>query len=137
MEIDFKLIKLVENVIRIALMINQRQKNTVFFGFRGHVNWFEISVFLDGWKEDKRANFEERISFSIDDDCYERLENVLKYLKEFGFEDEEEYVGADDEDFDIFQLIDEENDLDHYWETANDDDEYEVENDDEGEKKIC
>lgn len=135
MEIDFKLIKQIEKIIRIALMINQKHVNTVFFNFSGHVNWFEVSVFLNGWKEGKNADFEERISLDYDDNIYERLENVSNYLKKIGFEDEEEYVEPDDEDFDIFELIDEEKDLDHYWETSNEDDEYE--NIEEEEKKIC
>lgn len=135
MEIDFKLIKQIEKIIRIALMINQKHVNTVFINFSGHVNWFEVSVFLNGWKEGKNADFEERISLDYDDNIYERLENVSNYLKKIGFEDEEEYVEPDDEDFDIFELIDEEKDLDHYWETSNEDDEYE--NIEEEEKKIC
>ncbi len=136
MEIDFKLIKQIEKIIRIALMINQKHVNTVFFNFSGHVNWFEVFVFLNGWKEGKNADFEERISLDYDDNIYERLENVSNYLKKIGFEDEEEYVEPDDdEDFDIFELIDEEKDLDHYWETSNEDDEYE--NIEEEEKKIC
>lgn len=135
MEIDFKVIKIVERIAYLALMMNQKHQNTVFFSFSGHVNWFSISIYLDGWKEEIRPDFEEQISFELDDDAYERLINVAKYLKKIGFEDEEEYVEADDDDFDIFQLIDEEKDLDHYWETSNDDEEYE--NIEEEEKKIC
>ena len=135
MEIDFKVIKIVERIAYLALMMNQKHQNTVFFSFSGHVNWFSISIYLDGWKEGIRPDFEEQISFELDDDAYERLINVAKYLKKIGFEDEEEYVEADDEDFDIFQLIDEEKDLDHYCETSNDDEEYG--NIEEEEKKIC
>lgn len=135
MEIDFKVIKLVEQIVYCSLMINQRHQNTVFFSFLGHVNCFEISIFLDGWKDGRHPDLEERISFELDDDAYERLIHIAKYLKKIGFEDEEEYVEADEEDFDIFQLIDEEKDLDHYWETSNDDEEYE--NIEEEEKKIC
>ena len=135
MEIDFKVIKIVERIAYLALMMNQKHQNTVFFSFSGHVNWFSISIYLDGWKEGIRPDFEAQISFELDDDAYERLINVAKYLKKIGFEDEEEYVEADDDDFDIFQLIDEEKDLDHYWETSNDDEEYE--NIEEEEKKIC
>ena len=135
MEIDFKVIKIVERIAYLALMMNQKHQNTVFFSFSGHVNWFSISIYLDGWKEGIRPDFEEQISFELDDDAYERLIHIAKYLKKIGFEDEEEYVEADEEDFDIFQLIDEEKDLDHYWETSNDDEEYE--NIEEEEKKIC
>lgn len=135
MEIDFKVVKIVEKIVYLALTMNQRHQNTVFFSFSGHVNWFSISVFLDGWKEGRSPDLEEQISFELDDDAYERLINIAKYLKKIGFEDEEEYVEADDEEFDIFKLIDEENDLDHYWETSNDDEEYG--NIEEEEKKIC
>lgn len=126
MGIEFKIIKLVEEVIHIALMINQRQKNTVFFSFSGHVNWFEISVFLDGWKEYKYADFEEKISFDTDEFIYERLLNIASYLRKIGFEDEED-IENKDEDFDIFQLIDEEQKLDSYWENKKE----------EEKKKIC
>lgn len=115
MEIDFKVIKLVEQIVYRSLMINQRHQNTVFFNFSGHVNWFEISIFLEGWKEGKNPDLEEKISFNIDDNISERLINISNYLKKIGFEDEEGDVVAE-EDFDVFQLIDEERNLDNYRE---------------------
>ena len=134
MEIDYKVIKIVEKIVRLALMMNQRQQNTVFFSFSGHVNWFSISIFLDGWKEGRHPDLEEQISFNLDKNAYKRLINISNYLKKIGFEDDEEYIEADDDDFNIFELINEECDLDHYWETSDEDEDVE---DIEEEEKIC
>ena len=50
------------------------------------------------------------------EDTKKELKAVIKYLREIGIEKDEEYVPKDEDEFNIFELISEECDLDEAWE---------------------
>ena len=43
--------ELMQKVFIKAYQVNKNTKHTVFIDDRGHVNWLEISIHINGWKE--------------------------------------------------------------------------------------
>lgn len=73
--------ELLQKIIVKAYEVNENTKHTVFVRFSGQVNWLEVKIFLNGWKED--AN--EDISYTISlrrDNIVEQLKEALEKLEE-------------------------------------------------------
>lgn len=75
--------ELILEIMRIALNINSKQKNTIFMSFYGHVNSFLISVYKNGWESENKADYEKDLYLDFRCDKSE-LEDILDYLKVLG-----------------------------------------------------
>ena len=82
-EIKEKVMKIMD----LALEINSREKNTIFVEFSGHTNEICVHAYESGW-EHWIKNVEGRINMKVSslfldkDDCVEKLNNLIKKLKE-------------------------------------------------------
>lgn len=73
--------ELLQKIIVKAYEVNKNTNHTVFVRFSGHVNWLEVKIFLNGWKEDA----DEDISYTISlrrDNIVEQLQKALEKLEE-------------------------------------------------------
>ena len=80
-ELQKNIKELLQKIIVKAYEVNENTKHTVFVRFSGQVNWLEVKIFLNGWKED--AN--EDISYTISlrrDNIVEQLKEALEKLEE-------------------------------------------------------
>lgn len=110
-----KEIMLILKIMQIGLMINSREKNTVFINYYGHVNLLRIGVHKEGWNNNEKESYSKEIYLEREN-IETELKSVIKDLRELGMEDDEEYVPKDEDEFNIFELIAEEKDLDEAWE---------------------
>ena len=70
-------------IMNLALEINSREKNTIFVEFSGHTNEICVHAYESGWKtEEGRKKLSENYLYLDKDDCVEKLNNLIKKLKE-------------------------------------------------------
>ena len=82
-EIKEKVMKIMD----LALEINSREKNTIFVEFSGHTNEICAKVYEKGWEYcgengEGRKKLNESYLYLDKDDCVEKLNNLIKKLKE-------------------------------------------------------
>ena len=82
-EIKEKVMKIMD----LALEINSREKNTIFVQFFGHTNKICVYTYESGWEhwvktEEGRKKLSESYLYLDKDDCVEKLNNLIKKLKE-------------------------------------------------------
>ncbi|WP_113675481.1 hypothetical protein [Vallitalea guaymasensis] len=51
---DMEIILLIDQITRIALLVNGATDHNVFFQYSGHVNQLSVQVHENGWVENKR-----------------------------------------------------------------------------------
>lgn len=110
-----KELMLILKIWKTTQMINSRDANTVFIYFSGHVNLFSVHVHTKGWKVDEFPDYAENVYLN-QSDTVQKLQKIIKDLKSMGLEEDKEYVPKDEDEFDIFELIEEEKALDEAWE---------------------
>lgn len=72
--------KLLQKIILKAYKVNQKTRHTVFLDFMGHVNHFELRVYLNGWREDEEPDI--KYDTYLDEKmAMENLEKMLKKLE--------------------------------------------------------
>ena len=82
-EIKEKVMKIMD----LALEINSREKNTVFVDFSGHTNGLQVQIYEKGWEYwrengEGRKKLNESYLYLDNDNCVEKLNNLIKKLKE-------------------------------------------------------
>lgn len=50
MKLDNILKERVIKIMNLALIKSEKNKNTIFLAFSGHVEWLEISIYENGWE---------------------------------------------------------------------------------------
>lgn len=72
----------------LAYRVTQRGKHHVFISYSGHVNKFEVEVFLGGWKSGLSANYAWHLWINTDKKQFRTLAEIRaklnKLLKEPG-----------------------------------------------------
>lgn len=48
--------ELLQKIMLKAYEVNKNTEHTVFVDFMGHVNWFQMHVHLNGWKENSNPD---------------------------------------------------------------------------------
>ena len=73
--------ELLQKIILKAYNINENTEHTVFVDFSGHVESFEIKVYLNGWKEYKKVDIKLEVYL---DEKYAKseLQHMLDKLEE-------------------------------------------------------
>lgn len=74
-------------IMDLALEINSREKNTIFVEFSGHTNEICVHNYESGWEHwrktgEGRKKLSENYLYLDKDDCIEKLNNLIKKLKE-------------------------------------------------------
>lgn len=78
--------ELIQKIMLKAHEVNKNTEHTVFVDFMGHVNWFQIHVYLNGWKENSNPDI--KIETYLDEKfAIENLQYMLDKLK--GLEEKE------------------------------------------------
>ena len=82
-EIKEKVMKIMD----LALEINSREKNTIFVEFSGHTNEICVHAYESGWEHwiktgERRKKMNESYLYLDKDGCVEKLNNLIKKLKE-------------------------------------------------------
>lgn len=74
--------ELILKIMKEALEINSRQKNTVFISYYGHVETFGIQIHTKGWKRNEHPDYSRNIYMSTQDKIQNKkeLEEILEYL---------------------------------------------------------
>ena len=73
--------ELIQKIILKAYEVNKNTEHTVFVDFMGHVNWFQIHVYLNGWKENSNPDI--KIETYLDEKfATENLQYMLNKLEE-------------------------------------------------------
>ena len=73
--------KLLQKIISKAYEINENTVHTVFVDFSGHVELFEIKVYLNGWKEYKEVDI--KLEVYLDEKhAKAELQHMLDKLEE-------------------------------------------------------
>ena len=77
----------VMEIMDLALEINSREKNTIFVEFSGHTNEICVHNYESGWEHwrktgEGRKKMNESYLYLDKDDCIEKLNNLIKKLKE-------------------------------------------------------
>lgn len=74
---------LILEITKIALEKNQRQKNTIFMYYYGHVNNFSIQVYSKGWSTGAEEDFSKDLYMNTltEEENIKGLEEILEYLK--------------------------------------------------------
>lgn len=74
-------------IMNLALEINSREKNTIFVEFSGHTNEICVRTYEKGWEHwrktgEGRKKLNESYLYLDKDGCVEKLNNLIKKLKE-------------------------------------------------------
>ena len=74
-------------IMNLALEINSREKNTIFVEFSGHTNEICVHAYESGWEhwrktEEGRKKLSENYLYLDNDDCIEKLDNLIENLLE-------------------------------------------------------
>lgn len=79
--------ELILEIMKTALEKNKKNKNAIFISYSGHVQALSIRVYLNEWKEYKKANYEKDLYMCIhtEKENIEELSKILEFLK--GLED--------------------------------------------------
>ena len=73
--------ELIQKIILKAYKVNKNTEHTVFVDFMGHVNCFQIYLYLNGWKENSNPDI--KIETYLDEKfATENLQYMLNKLEE-------------------------------------------------------
>lgn len=73
--------ELLQKIILKAYEVNKNTEHTVFVDFMEHVNWFQVCVHLNGWKENSNPDI--KIETYLDEKfAIENLQYMLNKLEE-------------------------------------------------------
>lgn len=74
--------ELILKIMKEALEINSRQKNTIFISYYGHTDAFGIQIHKKGWKRNEHPDYSRDIYMSIQDKNQNKKElvEILEYL---------------------------------------------------------
>ena len=73
--------ELIQKIMLKAYEVNKNTEHTVFVDFMGHVNWFQVQVYLNGWKENSNPDI--KIETYLDEKfAIENLQYMLNKLEE-------------------------------------------------------
>ena len=78
-EIKEKVMKIMD----LALIKSEKNKNTIFLDFSGHVEWLEISIYKDGWENSTEVFFKKRIKI-YKKNIFEELDETIKKIRGVG-----------------------------------------------------
>lgn len=109
---------LILKIVLLGLRINSRERNTIFISYYGHVDLLRVDVHTEGWEKNIYPDYTKEV-YLASEDVEKELRLIIGELKAIGIEEEEEYVPKDENEFDIFELINEERNLDEAWEEKN------------------
>lgn len=75
--------ELILEIMKIALEKNQRQKNTIFMYYHGHVNNFSIQIYSKGWSTGAEEDFSKDLYMNTltEEENIKGLKEILEYLK--------------------------------------------------------
>lgn len=73
--------ELLQKIILKAYEVNENTKHDVFVRFAGHVKQIELSIFLNGWRDDY-PDIKFETYFYNESSATEILKNMLKKLEE-------------------------------------------------------
>lgn len=77
-------IKMVQNIAKLAIDINDKSNHHVFFYYSGHVDWIDVSVYFNGWNENSiTPDFQTIIRFS--ENVYSPKEQRQLYVETIDF----------------------------------------------------
>lgn len=72
--------ELINEVMTLAVRVNEKTETTVFVDFSGHINEFEICLYETGWRVNASVSY--RSVASIDEpDCRRPLSGMIRKLK--------------------------------------------------------
>lgn len=73
--------ELIQKIMLKAYKVNKNTKHAVFVEFMGHVNWFQVQIYLNGWKENSDPDI--NIKTYLDEKMViENLQYMLTKLEE-------------------------------------------------------
>lgn len=74
--------ELILKIMKEALEINSRQKNTIFISYYGHVHSLGIQIHTKGWKEGQNPDYSKNVYMSIQTskENEKELQEILKKL---------------------------------------------------------
>ena len=81
MKLDNKVKEKVLKIMELALIKNEKTKNTVFVNFYGHANELQVQIHENGWKAYEKPNYNESCYFKLNN-ANEKLEELIKKLEE-------------------------------------------------------
>lgn len=84
LEMDNKKIR--EYIVKITGLvhdINSQRKHHIFLDYSGHVNQLSVSVYINGWIEDKESDYKWSVYWDKgwETDFEKNCKDVIKYLK--------------------------------------------------------
>ena len=77
-----KQMMLVNEIMRIALLINNLSEHDIFTNYSGHVNVFQCRIYENGWSENIDATRDFNARLNGDDGGLSMLTITIDYLKE-------------------------------------------------------
>ena len=80
MKLDNKVKEKVLKIMELALIKNEKTKNTVFVDFYGHTNELQVQIHENGWKAYEKPNYDEICYFKLNN-ANEKLEELIKKLE--------------------------------------------------------
>ena len=66
-------------IMRMALFVNRETKHDVIINFAGHVDYFSVDVFYNGWGDMRMPDFHSEF-YLTDPDCLNQCEKTWKKL---------------------------------------------------------
>ena len=72
--------ELIVEIMKVALEKSHREKNTIFINFSGHVEWFDIEVYKNGWYMGATESFSNSVKLNKEN-VEQELQKTLSYLK--------------------------------------------------------
>ena len=80
---DGRISELTTDIMRLAININNKHKNTIFIDFTGHTEELDIRVYKDGWTPKAKRDFSVDIYLSDRPrgDVIFGLQQIIEYLK--------------------------------------------------------
>lgn len=81
MKLDNKVKEKVLKIIELALIKNEKTKNTVFVDFYGHTNELQVQIHENGWKAYEKPNYNE-VCYFEHNNANEKLYELIKRIKE-------------------------------------------------------
>ncbi|GMQ63531.1 hypothetical protein [Vallitalea maricola] len=73
---------LVNEIMRIALLVNNLSEHDIFTKYSGHVNVFECRIYENGWSKNADSTKEFEARLNSDDGGLSMLTTTINYLKE-------------------------------------------------------
>lgn len=77
--------QLIGEIVALGAIINNNTRNHVFIDFQGHVESLSIRIFLDGWKQRRDADIEERL-YADGPDSFKKLNSIKQRLLKMALE---------------------------------------------------